>query len=309
MGRQRSAANRSPGVGLAIGCVLGLASALGADEREEAARSIPDFDAPHDIGEELEDIEYPFKGLFELPDSLERPFRPQRDALDEKLGLRLALVYTALYQNATAGKNKESAGLGRLELLGMLHVLGNWFGEPDRYDGFIGFALESSHRYEDIPPVELASNIGSLWGTTEGFEKRNPAIRQLWWQQNLLGEALTISVGKLDPNNYFDGNRMGNSDRYFSNLAFSFNPTTAQPEEGLGVNLTVAPTDRWYLLLGLHDANGRRTKAGFESFGKGEYFYGAEFGLTPAITGLGEGNYRIHGWYKDEASVLDVEKS
>ena len=294
---------------LAIGFMLVWSGGSRADSREETARSIPNFDALHDIGEELVDIDSPLRGLFELPDSLENPLHAQRATLEEKLGLRFALVYTALYQNATAGKNKESAGIGRLEVFGTFDVLGKWFGDPGRNTGVLGFALETTHRYADIPPAELGSNIGSLWGTTDGYEKRNPNVRQLWWQQGLLDDALTLTLGKLDPNNFYDGHRLGNADRYFSNLAFSFSPASAQPEEGLGVHLLIAPTDQWYLSAGLHDANGRRTKAGFERFGKGEFFYGAELGFTPEIAGLGLGNYRIHGWYKDEASVLGIEKS
>ena len=77
--------------------------------------------------------------------------------------------------------------------------------DPNR--GSLYFAAENRHRlFSDIAPGALGGEIGSLWGTTNGFGTQNLALKELYWQQHVGNDRLILRVGKLDPENYYDSN-------------------------------------------------------------------------------------------------------
>ena len=74
----------------------------------------------------------------------------------------------------------------------------------------------------------------------------------------------------------------------------------ALPDAGLGIAGAVYPTEATYIAAGIHDANGKRTTAGFNTFsGEGEYFTAVELGWFPNEGEANEGMYHITFWNID----------
>ena len=252
--------------------------------------------APDSVDEELIDAAARPAGLFKYgPVSLLDPMLKQFNAATEKVGLKIGFAYTAVYQAASGGA--DGAG-------GDVDLFGNWrlIGEPNgQNNGYLYFAAENRHElFTDIPPAGIDTEIGSLWGTTNGFNEQALTIKELYWQQHIGGDRLIFRLGKLDAENYYNSNYWQSDSKYFLNQAFSSFPVRAFPGNGLGMNLTAKLSDQWYISTGFQDAQGKKTTGGFDTFfGDFNLFSAAEVGYTPTIEGLGKGTYRFTAWYRD----------
>jgi porin len=126
------------------------------------------------------------------------------------------------------------------------------------------------------------------------------ALKEIYWQQHFGNDRLLVRAGKLDAENYYNSNYWQSDNKYFLNQAFSSFPVRAFPSNGLGVNVTVKPSEQWYVSTGFQDAQGKKTEAGFDTFfGDFNLFGAVELGLTPTFEGVGKGTYRFTAWYRD----------
>jgi len=234
-------------------------------------------------------------GLFEHGPVAElyRMLNPVRDRLAAQTGINLGVAYTPLFQIATAGENPRQGWSGDFDFCGKWNLLNR--NEPNT--GSTGFLVEYRHRFTEITPNALNDNLGSLWRTTKGFNSQELALVQLWWEQYLFDDHAKVVVGKVDASNFYNGNQFQNQNTSFLNQAFSTNPTRAFPENGLGVNVRLAPSENLYFSLGVHDANASKTSAGFDDLDEDDLFYAVEIGLTPRFEGWGPGRYRFTGWH------------
>jgi hypothetical protein len=229
------------------------------------------------------------------PVSLSDPVVKQVNKSLDEVGLKVGIAYTVVYQTATGG---DHAAGGDGDFFGDWRLLG---GKDDPNRGSLYFASEFRHDIgTDIAPAALDTEIGSLWGTTNGFSEQPLVLKELYWQQNISNDKLIIRVGKLDPENYYNSNYWQSDSKFFMNQAFSSFPVRAFPGQGLGWNATAKLNELWYLSGGFQDAQGVKSTAGFDTFfGDFNLFSAIEAGYTPTITGLGKGTYRFTGWYRD----------
>jgi porin len=203
-----------------------------------------------------------------------------------------------LYQQASGGPGERKGAGGDVDLFGTWRVIGT----PERNAGILIWAADNRHAlFTDLTPGELGPQIGTLFDTTDGFNERVLAVRQLFWQQNLFDNKLVVSAGKLDPGNYYNGNRASNDNLLALNKSLSANPARFFPDEGIGINAKVFPADTFFVSAGMHDANARGTQTGLNTAFDGDYLYAAEFGLTPKFENDLEGIYKIAAWYNDPA--------
>ena len=264
--------------------------------REEVDR------APDSVQEQISDVDKTKKSIIEYdPFSfITKPWRKYNSKLKDAIGLKFALAYTALYQvanRATQGERRNQAAGAIWDFTGLWTVLPRKWGNP----GYIGFRSRSKHRlFTDIPPNDLAGEIGSLWSTAAFFTVDNFAVSQLWWEQHLFDDKLIFRVGKLDQSDYIDSFSFSSSKLFFINSAFSDNPTIPFPGNGLGAAALIQPNDFFYVLGSLGDANGDSSTFEFDTFfNDQEFFTGVEAGILPKINSLGKGNYHVALWHSD----------
>jgi porin len=171
-------------------------------------------------------------------------------------------------------------------------------GCKDHWPGALVFSSETRHRYSEIPPSGL--DTGTVGGTIVSFGAQDFSLVQMYWEQGSCEDGLLFRVGEMDPALIWDGGRYVSSNYAFLSPAFSDTLPMALPGAGLGVAGAVYPTQSTYIAAGIHDANGNRTTAGFDTFfGEGEYFTAVEFGLTPNYGEPHAGMYHVTLWNID----------
>jgi len=258
--------------------------------------------APDSIQQGISLAEILQKSIFEFDpfNFIVQPWRKYNAKLKESIRLEFSLAYTALYQvasNATQGEQRNNAAGGIFDFNGLWEILS----KKSEYPGFVGFRSTSKHRlFTEIPPNDLAGNIGALWSTAAFFTVNNFFISQLWWEQHLFDDKLIFRIGKLDQSDYLDSFNFSSSKLFFINSAFSDNPTIPFPGNGLGAAALYQPNDFFYILGSFGDANGDSSTFEFDTFfNEQEFFSGAEIGILPKISGFGKGNYHIAIWHSD----------
>ncbi len=240
-------------------------------------------------------------------------YHPLRDSLekwgdfwqvvDEKTGLSMAFAYTTLFQSTTKGsyQGASSGGSGDLDLIS------RWdFFRPEVHKGFlntgtIGVLGEYRHRtLGSTTPSELGDTIGSLWGTTSGFNEQDLTMTQWWWQQLLFDDRVGFRVGKIDMSGIFDVYRFGSANHFFTNQAFSDNPAIPFPQNGFGGVIRVDPGHDFFAIVGMADANGRKTETSRISRSEvDEWFSAVTLGWNPKVGNLGKGLYQLTLWNSD----------
>jgi hypothetical protein len=132
------------------------------------------------------------------------------------------------------------------------------------------------------------------------------ALVQLWWEQHLFDDALVVTLGKLDADNYYNDMRYQSSSKAFFSKMFSANITRNHPGNGLGGNARVNLGPSFYVSTGAQDANGDKQRTGFRTIDDGELFTAVEGGWTPECECLGKGAHRLTFWHSDSRDDADA---
>ncbi|MDJ0865188.1 MAG: carbohydrate porin [Myxococcota bacterium] len=284
------------------------------DGQERATRSFPQI---NDVETTLDDVEAENVGAAD-PTGLvywgpvevftRHVWAPARDRLARSLGLRLGASFLWLYQNATNAIGSDESGQYNASVFGRWHILGGLFRPGTGHDGYLNFVVDFRDRKLGVTPLRLAPSVGSLWSTADLFGRWDYEALA-YWQQSLFHRKVLVNAGRFLSSSFFDSNRASNSDQYFLNQAFAFNPATTQPRLTIGANVKIQPFELAYLTLGFGDVNGRARRNPFDSFARGEYWYGAELGLTPDFGRFGTGTYRFHGWFSQNGKEIRRRES
>jgi porin len=262
-----------------------------ADVRTEAADS---------INGNLKDASEQRAGVFKYgPVTLIDPYWLKFTNLLDKYGIRLGIAYTMVFQTTNGANTSVPAALG-----GDLDIFGNWraLGKPDgSQNGYLDYYFEQrSSVGTSIPPKLIGNDIGSLWGTTNGFNDEPFIVKELYWEQHFWDNGLIIRAGKLDPTNYYDTNRWQSDSRYFMNQAFSSFPVRSFPSPGVGLNLKLQFADWLTISTGIQNAQGNANTGNLgDLWDDYSPFTAAEIDYTPNIRDFGRGNYRFTYWYRD----------
>ena len=262
-----------------------------ADERRQLGN------VPEDVGRQLQestkrvDAILPFGPLTPLHNVWEHT----NGRVRESVGLDMGVNYTGVYQRAdTTVSGPRDASGGDFDFFGRWLLLGC----DDCCPGALVFSSETRHRYSEIPPAAL--DTGTVGGTIVTFGTQDFSLVQLYWEQGSYESGQIVRVGAMDPALLYDGGRYVSSNYAFLSPAFSDTLPMALPGAGLGVAGAIYPTESTYIMAGVHDANGRRTTAGFETFfGDAEYFSAVELGWFPNEGESNEGMYHITYWNID----------
>jgi porin len=218
--------------------------------------------------------------------------------LKEELNIDLGVSWTVIFQAATGDRADDELAVSNFDFFGRWRLLEG---------GTLGFKLRDRRNFNDGNSAKFAAGTGSIWRTNDSLVTDDfTALIQLWWQHRFFEERLVLTLGKIDFSAYFNQNRFADSDdRMFMSQPLSTNPVRRFPGNGLGIALTVSPSDEFYLAIGAGDANGDAQTSGFNTIDESEFFKVIEFGWTPESERWGKGNYRFTVNHSDETDSAD----
>jgi porin len=259
--------------------------------------------SPNDINQLLQDLEEKRVALIE-----KTAFSPYFDywnsvsqLVEEKTGVSIGFAYTALYQQAQYAFPKKHASGGDFDFFGRWMYL-----DRDVQQSLVGFRVEQRHNFAQIAPGDLHLFIGSVANTTQAFNTYDGALVELWWEQLLPKNRAGFRIGKIDITSVMNNYAFESQNFYFLNNVFTGHPGWAEPANGLGAAFGFGLTEHLYSGFGLVDANGSNTTSGFNTFGKGEYFTGFEFGYRTQIRSPDGDNFHVFLWHSDKRRDLNI---
>lgn len=276
----------------------------------EAAPASSDFgftpgESPDSASAQVDDINRPLKGTFDLGrttralDSL----RERADRLEQRSGLQLNAAYTMPFQQASGGPGDRSGGAGDFDLFAEWTFLGRGTDNPGQLivTGEYRFGIGSQ------TPSQLRQVLGTLIGTTTGFNDRGLVLVNAYWMQRYRGGRFRTLVGRGDAGFFVGTHWMQSVDVSFMNRHFSGHPTMPSPGNGLMFGFSVHPNDFVYFTLGASDAYGDTEEIDTGSFFReGDHFTFGEIGITPNSERFGRGRYSIGVWHMDERTRLGL---
>lgn len=225
------------------------------------------------------------------------------EIFDNKTGVSMAFAYTTLFQAATNGhyKGPRSGGSGDFDMVGRWSFLQDGLLDGLINQGTIGFATEYRHQIGGATPAELGDSIGSLWGTTSGFNAEDFTLKEIWWHQHLFDDHLAFRLGRIKLDDIFDAYRFTGSNHFYTNKAFSRNPTIPFPNTGAGLVFSWEPGYNLFVILGGGSANGRESETTTVEEDLKEWFTATTFGWKPQHK-LGKGLYQVTLWHANNRS-------
>ncbi|MGB5736428.1 MAG: carbohydrate porin [Thiohalocapsa sp.] len=229
-----------------------------------------------------------------------------KERLRTEHGFSFGLDYNLLFQYASESLDKQHTAGGVLRLYGTASVFEPESGHP----GAIEFKVENRHRLgTQIAPTALAGEIGYAGLTAVPFSDAGWLLTNLYWHQSLRDNRLAYILGIVDVTDYVGVYGLVNPWTDFINLAFSTDPTTPAPDQGLGTAVRWNPAEHYYVLAGLADATGnpREPADGIDAFLRnGETFKHLEAGWFGSWKARFEDNIHLTLWQADERSDAGV---
>lgn len=228
--------------------------------------------------------------------------------LKDNHGIEANIDYNFLNQYANHSTTDRQASSGSLRIYGQWSPASD--GRPRRRA--VVFRFETRHEVgSGIPPRDLGFDAGSALSTAS-FKAFGWGVTSLYWEQAFAQDRFAFVAGQMDPGDFEDLHPLLNAWTYFMNDASFNNPTTALPQQGLGIIGRLLLTGhRFYVTGGIHDANGSPTAIDFQSFFQvREYFTWIEAGWAPNPTRIrtGEGAH-VTLWHADERVEAGVPES
>ena len=229
------------------------------------------------------------------------------DKLSDK-GIELAFSTTGIYQQNVRGGISTHRRAGRMTGSYDLELSA----DMQKFLGVEGgkFYMLTGGSFSD--GIDGPS-VGSFFGVNaDAGGNRSMDVAELWYEQALLDNKLSIRFGKLDLTGgfecrgcpvSFDGSSYANDETtQFFNNALVNNPTIPFPDNGLGAIVHYNPIEWWYVSAGIADARADARETGFATtFSRESHFLSIfETGVTPQLdskNGLLQGAYRIGLWY------------
>jgi porin len=224
-----------------------------------------------------------------------------RDRFAQDTGLSVGLGVTSVFQMASNTVEPQR---------NLWSFSYDFYGEWAAFDdeawgrGTLGWLVEGGRPIGHRRNEDLSANIGSVMGVNDDLLAEDILVSELWWSHGLgpiVGDEhrfFTLSLGKIDQTNTFDTNRIANDETaQFLSSALVNNPSIAFPDNGLGLNAVLRPTEQAYLAFGVSDGNADVRETSFRTLGKGDLFHIGEGGVTVMLDGVGEGHYRLLAWH------------
>lgn len=281
---------------LPLGNVIAAQDIVGSDaldgveqrpgDPEDSLSGYPDEQQPvvgeTDAEEDLDDT-FPKKdSVFDI--GVPKEYFKWKEDLYEKYGLKLGVSYQLLFQYAS-----DTAPFANFDT-----ALGHWWGFTSKwtplnrgkdYEGSLVLTAHERVAIGDnaVPAQFGGADLGSIWSNFEWTEW-DFSVEDLYWEQWLEKDRFTLRVGNQIPTTIYNSFRFKDARTSFTASPFAFHESIPYPTYGLGGAFKWWPTEgsELYVVGTLNDMNGDPNVRGLDwsTFGRGEYFYGLEFGYN-----------------------------
>ncbi|MDR1695538.1 MAG: carbohydrate porin [Endomicrobium sp.] len=206
----------------------------------------------------------------------------EKGSISEYLGLAAEIGATFVLQ----GVNKSNDGSNKGRTDGS-YSLDLGFGKEFSDGAKVFLHIEGLQGEGLNDNLRLYSSLNTDAGTTESFL----SVSELWYQQNLFGDKITLTFGKLNPAGYFDENEIANDETgQFLASMFVNNPAVSLPDNNPGLRMTYSPAgflDITYAYFNQNEDLGQIDGNGFNA-------------VQAAFKYSGKGNYRLMYWSSNE---------
>ncbi len=212
--------------------------------------------------------------------------------------------FTASYDLLTQAYNDADVSVagtaGDLSLSGRWLIMGERFNKPI----YLSFRVRDRRAYSEYAPSDIQGQTDLLWGTVDGFNDSGFQIPDLYLDQRLFDDRLSLRYGQFSIDSFVDKHSLRGAKRFFLNQAFSSNPTVNFPSYGAGFATHWKPNDRWELTGGISNIQGIEGDAQIDFSLDSTALFGAiQAGYS--FTGMDGKDARLQlmGWASDENDV------
>lgn len=233
-------------------------------------------------------------------------WQAKRDLYDQ-IGLKLGFSYQMLYQHAST-----TAPFANFD-----DALGQWWGVTAKwtmfnrgqdFEGSLVFTANDRNSVGDnaVPAQYGSSDLGSSWSNFE-FTEWDLSVEDLYWEQWLKQDRFVLRLGNQIPTTIYNSFRFKDGRTSFTSSPFAFHESIPYPTYGLGVAFKAWPIEdsEFYVTGTLNDMNGNPNERHLDwnTFGRGEYFYGLEFGYNWRRENGEFDHLHLDVFYADERST------
>jgi porin len=189
---------------------------------------------------------------------------------------------------------------------GVYRLYGRWFNPKKEGDsGSLIFKIEHSHSYLDqIPPEELAGQIGYLGSTGTQFSDQKLVLNDFNWLQDFNGGNGAFVLGRYDVKDYMDVVDYADPWTTFQNNNILENHSIALPDTSYGVGASHWVGGQWVVLASVTDANGSLDDLAAFRYGA-EFFSFVELGWSPSTDTYDLKSIHLTLWHVDERTHDD----
>ncbi len=150
-----------------------------------------------------------------------------------------------------------------------------------------------------------ADEINTFWGVNADAGPGSPVeLTEAWYEHRFAHDVVTLTVGKLNLTNYFDGNEVANDETtQFLSGGFVNNMAVEFPDNSAAVRLTVSPDDLVDINIGAQSGDSDWEDIAEKPFLIAEADVKQKFGEL-------QGNYRVFVWTNrmDHTELKDTSK-
>ena len=228
------------------------------------------------------------------------PFRKKQLDWWQKLRVEFALTYDLLTQHYNDADVSVAGTAGDLTLSGRWLLAGHRFNKPI----YLAFRLRDRRAYSEYAPSDIQGQTDLLWGTVDGFNNSGFQVPDLYFDQRLFDDKLSLRYGQFSIDSFVDKHTMRGAKRYFLNQAFSSDPTVNFPSYGAGFATNWKPNERWEFTAGISNIQGVEGDVQVDFSLDSNALFGA-VQAAYSFTGLDgkAGRLQLMGWGGDENDV------
>lgn len=228
------------------------------------------------------------------------PFRKKQLDWWQKLRVEFALTYDLLTQHYNDADVSVAGTAGDLTLSGRWLLAGHRFNKPI----YLAFRLRDRRAYSEYAPSDIQGQTDLLWGTVDGFNNSGFQVPDLYFDQRLFDDKLSLRYGQFSIDSFVDKHTMRGAKRYFLNQAFSSDPTVNFPSYGAGFAANWKPNERWEFTAGISNIQGVEGDVQVDFSLDSNALFGA-VQAAYSFTGLDgkAGRLQLMGWGGDENDV------